>query len=57
VPHERKGPGSKFMECFESVKRDFGLNDDRTVREITPLNLNIPDSQHYDDEERMVKLT
>jgi hypothetical protein len=57
LPHEKKGPGSVFMNCFEMVKRDFGLNDDRGVREISPLNLNIADSQYYDDEERIVKLT
>jgi len=45
------------MNCFEMVKRDFGLNDDRGVREISPLNLSIADSQYYDDEERIVKLT
>ncbi|TAQ85429.1 hypothetical protein B7494_g6250 [Chlorociboria aeruginascens] len=57
VPHSQKGPGSKFMTCFEKLKQDFGHNDDRGVRELSPINLNISDSQYYDDEERMVKLT
>ena len=45
------------MTCFEMVKRDFGLNDDRDERELSPLKLDIPDSEYYDDEERIVKLT
>ena len=53
----QKGPGSKFMTCFEMVKRDFGLNDDRDIRELSPLRLDIPDTEYYDDEERIVKLT
>jgi hypothetical protein len=53
----QKGPGSKLMRCFEMVKRDFGLDDDRDVRELSPLKLDIPDSEYYDDGERAVKLT
>lgn len=45
------------MACFEMVKRDFGLKDDCDEQELSPLNLNIPDSQYYDDDERIVKLT
>jgi len=45
------------MTCFEMVKRDFGLKDDHDEQELSPLNLNIPDSEYYDDEERIVKLT
>ncbi len=57
LPWAQKGPGSKFMTCFEMVKRDFGLNDDRDARELSPLKLDIPDSEYYDSEERIVKLT
>ncbi|KAF4634009.1 hypothetical protein G7Y89_g4107 [Cudoniella acicularis] len=53
----QKGPGSKFMACFELLKRDFGLNEDREVRELSPLNLCLPDSEYYDDYDRTVKLT
>jgi hypothetical protein len=45
------------MACFEMLKQDFGRNDDREVRELSPLNLNIPDSEYYDGEERIAKLT
>jgi molecular chaperone DnaK (HSP70) len=57
IPHAKKAPGSPFMTCFEMLKRDFGLNDDYGIREVTPLDLGIPDSEYYDDDERMVKLT
>ena len=53
----QKGPGSKFMMSFEKYKRDFGLNDDRDIREIGPIRLDVPDSVHFDEDERMVKLT
>jgi hypothetical protein len=53
----QKGPGSKFMTCFEGIKRDFGLKDDHDERELGPINLNIPDSEFYDGEERLVKLS
>jgi hypothetical protein len=45
------------MTCFEGVKRDFGLKDDHDERELGPINLNIPDSEFYDGEERLVKLS
>ncbi|PQE13098.1 Hsp70 family protein [Rutstroemia sp. NJR-2017a BBW] len=44
----QKGPGSKFMACFEMLKRDFGHNDDEEERELGPLNLGLPDSEYYD---------
>jgi hypothetical protein len=57
VPWAQKGPGSKFMTCFEGIKRDFGLKDDHEERELGPINLGIPDSEFYDEEERLVKLS
>ncbi len=54
---EQKGPGSKFMMSFEQCKRDFGMSDDRDIGEIGPIKLDLPDSEHYDEEERMVKLS
>lgn len=57
IPFAQKGPGSRFMACFEMVKRDFGRNDDREEVELSPLRLDIPDSEFYDDDERIVKLT
>ena len=52
-----KGPGSRLMTSFEGIKRDFGLNDNHDERELGPINLGIPDSVYYDEEERLVKLS
>jgi hypothetical protein len=58
LPFSKKGPGSKFMISFETAKRDFGRNDDDDdIRELTDLKLDIPDSEFYDEEEQLVKLT
>ncbi|KAH8650615.1 Hsp70 family protein-like protein [Tricladium varicosporioides] len=58
LPFSKKGPGSKFMLSFETAKRDFGRNDDDDdIREVTDLKLDIPDSEFYDEEEQVVKLT
>jgi hypothetical protein len=58
LPITLKGPGSRFMQSFEESKRDFGRDDDdNSVRELTDLKLDIPDSKFYDEEERIVKLT
>lgn len=45
------------MQSFEVIKRDFGYSDDDSIKEIGPINLRLEDSDHYDAEERMVKLT
>lgn len=47
------------MRSFESCKRDFGRNEDDEdeIRELTDLKLDIPDSEFYDEEEQIVKLT
>jgi hypothetical protein len=57
VPFAQKGPGSRFMTCFEMIKRDFGINEDRDIVELSPLKLDTTDPDHYDDDERMVMLT
>lgn len=58
IPIHRKGPGSNFMNRWETVKRQFGEEGDDRTQELGPINLkNIPDSQWYDEEEGMVKLT
>jgi hypothetical protein len=58
VPWALKGPGSKFMACFESIKRDFGLKDDHEERELGPINLvGVENSKFYDEEERLIKLS
>jgi hypothetical protein len=45
------------MISFEKYKRDFGLSDDRDIREIGPIRLEVLGSEHYDEEDRMVRLT
>ncbi|KAK3070302.1 hypothetical protein LTR53_010703 [Teratosphaeriaceae sp. CCFEE 6253] len=58
IEMRRKGPGSRFMNAFESVKRGFGAQGDSLVKEIGPLNMKgVGSSQYYDDEEGMVRLT
>jgi len=54
----RKGPGSRFMNAWESVKRSFVPQDDDRTYEIGPLKMDgVGDSAWYDEEEAMVKLT
>ncbi|CAD6450069.1 da6a4bb9-e93e-481b-ba9f-35eb6b8a01e0 [Sclerotinia trifoliorum] len=57
VPFGQKGPGSRFMTAFETLKRDFGRNDEKEVGELGPLNLAVSNSDHYDEEDRLVLLT
>jgi hypothetical protein len=58
VEARRKGPGSNFMNRWESVKRQLGDSGDERVQEIGPVRMkNVPDSQYYDEEEAMVRLT
>jgi hypothetical protein len=46
------------MLSFETYKRSFGLSDDDTdTREIGPIRLDLPESEYYDEDERMVILT
>ncbi|KAF7905182.1 uncharacterized protein EAF01_005703 [Botrytis porri] len=52
----QKGPGSRFMASFEMLKRDFGRNDDKETGELGPLNLDVPNSEHYDVEDRVIYL-
>ncbi|KIN04334.1 hypothetical protein OIDMADRAFT_159767 [Oidiodendron maius Zn] len=59
LPLSKKGSGSRFMMSFEKFKQDFGRNDDdhHDIREVTDLKLDIPDSEFYNEEERIVNLT
>jgi hypothetical protein len=53
-----KGPGSRFMNTWESVKRSFTQTDDGIIYEIGPLRMEgTRDSAFYDEEEAMAKLT
>ncbi|KAK2834840.1 hypothetical protein FQN49_006865 [Arthroderma sp. PD_2] len=57
VPMRLRGPGSRFMNSFESAKRNFGgPNDDRGV-EVGPIRMDIGPNVHYDDDELVVKLS
>jgi len=58
IEMRRKGPGSRFMNEWERVKRSFGAKGDDQVKEIGPLNLKgVKSSQYFDDEDGMVRLT
>ena len=56
LPFERKGPGSRFMRDFESIKRDFGLNQGRDETfEVTLAMPGVEDSEYYEAGEGLVK--
>ncbi|QSZ31534.1 hypothetical protein DSL72_001101 [Monilinia vaccinii-corymbosi] len=57
LPVGQTGPGSRFMAAFELLKRDFGRNNEREEVELGPLNLDVPDSAHFDEEDRLVLLS
>ncbi|RFU34080.1 hypothetical protein B7463_g2225, partial [Scytalidium lignicola] len=57
LPFGLKGPGGKLMSSFEGLKRDFGLNDNNDDRELGPINLDVPESEYYDPDDRIVKLS
>ncbi|GFG22579.1 heat shock 70 kDa protein 12A [Aspergillus udagawae] len=58
LPMKLKGPGSRFMKAFESIKRDFGYSDEENVFEL-PLNMKLTDAnpEHFNDDERLVLLS
>ncbi|KAK1817503.1 hypothetical protein LTR12_008144 [Friedmanniomyces endolithicus] len=58
VEERRRGPGSRFMNAWETVKRSFGTHAGHQVYEIGPLVMrHVEDSRHYDADECMVLLT
>ncbi|KAK0846198.1 hypothetical protein LTR91_022148 [Friedmanniomyces endolithicus] len=58
VEERRRGPGSRFMDAWETVKRSFGTHAGHQVYEIGPLVMKTAeDSEHYDSDECMVLLT
>lgn len=57
LPFTHTGSGSRFMASFETLKQDFGRNNESKIGEIGPLNLDIPDSEHFDEDDRLVLLT
>ncbi|KAK0335228.1 hypothetical protein LTR02_011802 [Friedmanniomyces endolithicus] len=58
VEERRRGPGSRFMNAWETIKRSFGTHAGHQVYEIGPLVMrHLEDSEHYDADECMVLLT
>lgn len=56
---KKRGPGSAFMQSFESQKKNFGDKDnDRDVFEVGPIimELDVP-SIKYDEDENTVKVS
>lgn len=56
---KKRGPGSLFMQAFETEKRSFsGSDTDRHVLEIGPIVLDLDSpSIKYDEDEQFVKVT
>ncbi|KAE9968849.1 hypothetical protein EG328_007201 [Venturia inaequalis] len=58
LPFDRVGPGSRFMQEFESRKRDFGADDEvDDDYEISLVMPGVRTSKHYDSRKSVVKLT
>jgi hypothetical protein len=57
LPLKKRGLGSRFMEEFESAKRNFGTEGDERPFEIGPIDMELPYSPIYDDDEQLVKLS
>ncbi|TID18547.1 heat shock 70 kDa protein 12A [Venturia nashicola] len=58
LPAKKKGPGSRFMKEFESLKRDFGGTRNAQMKFEVPLVMkSVVYSTHYDMDECMVKFT
>lgn len=45
------------MQSFETVKRDFHGNEEGRPKELGPLRMNYESSQHYDEDECMVRVS
>ena len=56
---KKRGPGSAFMQAFESQKRNFGdRDDDRDTYEIGPIAMNLDvESIKYDEDDNVVKVS
>lgn len=55
---KKRGPGSLFMQAFESAKRHFGHRDSSHIwYEIEPLDMELEaPSVNYDEDEQCVKI-
>ncbi|KAF4946662.1 hypothetical protein FGADI_11010 [Fusarium gaditjirri] len=56
LPSEKKGGGTKFMNQFESAKRNFGVSK-RARKYRLDLRLKAPDSEWYDGDYNEVIIT
>ena len=56
VPVKDRGPGSKFMDCFESCKKKFDTSLGQQSFEIWPIRMTTQ-SFKYDDDEGSVTLS
>ena len=56
ISETHRGPGSKFMADFESVKKDFGAGGNDCEDRIG-LKMDAPDSEYYDSAQRDVILS
>jgi hypothetical protein len=57
LDNRKRGPGSRFMDSFESAKRNFGWSSDDMPIEIGPIDMEIPNTSQYDDFDQLVKLS
>ncbi|ESZ94268.1 hypothetical protein SBOR_5336 [Sclerotinia borealis F-4128] len=59
IPYSMKGPGSRFMDAWELLKRDFGRDNKEHPRifELGQLNLKLPSSQYYESLEFNILLS
>ncbi|TKA78973.1 hypothetical protein B0A55_02554 [Friedmanniomyces simplex] len=58
IEERRRGPGSRFMRTWESIKRSFGTRAGGQVYGIGPLRMkDVRNSVHYDADEAIVLLT
>jgi hypothetical protein len=56
VPFKDRGPGSKFMDCFEICKQKFDTSQGQRSFEIWPIRM-ATQSFKYDYDEGSVTLT
>ena len=56
VPVKDRGPGSRFMDCFESCKKKFDSTEGQQSFEIWPIRMSVQ-SPKYEEDEGSVVLT
>jgi hypothetical protein len=56
ISESDRGPGSRFMDTFESAKKDFGSTPYDGEGQVY-LKMEVADSEYYDSDERRVLLS